>query len=66
MCIPPRASANVLGTVKAIASAIVVSFMVISFVLRLRDNRTVAIKFFFSAIEAAKVFTSRRASMLQQ
>jgi hypothetical protein len=31
MCIPPRASANVLGTVNAIASAIVVSFMVVSF-----------------------------------
>jgi hypothetical protein len=27
MCIPPRASANVLGTVNAIASAIVVYFM---------------------------------------
>ena len=31
MCIPPRASANVLGTVNAIASAIVVIFMVVSF-----------------------------------
>ena len=33
MCIPPRASANVLGTVNAIASAIVVIFMVVSFAL---------------------------------
>jgi hypothetical protein len=30
MCIPPRASANVLGTVNAIASTIVVIFMVVS------------------------------------
>jgi len=32
----------------------------------MRENRTVAIKFFFSAMEAAKLLTSRRASMLQQ
>jgi hypothetical protein len=31
MLIPPCASANVLGTVNAIASAIVVSFMILSF-----------------------------------
>ena len=38
MCIPPpcppRASANVLGTVNAIASAIVVYFMIVSFFVR--------------------------------
>jgi hypothetical protein len=66
MCIPPRANANVLGRANAIASAIVVSFMVVSFVVEIGDNRTDTIKFFFSAIEAAKLFTSRRASMLQQ
>jgi len=53
MCIPPRARANVLGIVNAMASAIVVYFMAISFVVYVGDNRTPAIKFFFSAIEAA-------------
>ena len=53
MCIPPRARANVLGIVNAMASAIVVYFMVISFVVYVGDNRTPTIKFFFSAIEAA-------------
>jgi hypothetical protein len=59
MCIPPpwppRASANVLGTVNAIASAIVVYFMVISFTREIGDDRTLTIKFFFSAIEASKL-----------
>jgi hypothetical protein len=32
-CIPPRASASVLGTVNAIASAIVVNFIVVSVVV---------------------------------
>ena len=64
MLIPPRASANVLGRANAIASAIVASFMVVSFFAKIGDNRTDTIKFFFSAIEAAKLFTSRRASML--
>jgi hypothetical protein len=54
MCIPPRARANVLGIVNAMASAIVVYFMVVSFVVYIGDNRTLTIKFFFSAIEAAK------------
>jgi hypothetical protein len=30
------------------------------------QRRTVTIKFFFSALEAAKLFTPRRAAMLQQ
>jgi hypothetical protein len=51
MCIPPpwppRASANVLGTVNAIASAIVVYFMVISFTCEIGDDRTLTTKFFF-------------------
>jgi hypothetical protein len=54
MCIPPRARANVLGIVNAMASAIVVYFMVVSFVVYVGYNRTLTIKFFFSAIEAAK------------
>ena len=66
MPIPPRASANVLGRANAIANAIVVSFMVVSFVVQIRDNRTDTIKFSFSAIEAAELFTSRRALLLQQ
>jgi hypothetical protein len=53
MCIPPRARANVLGIVNAMASAIVVYFMDVSFVVYIGDNRTLTIKFFFSAIEAA-------------
>ena len=56
MCIPPRARANVLGIVNAMASAIVVYFMVISFVVYVGDNRTRTTKFFFSAIDAAKLF----------
>ena len=32
-CIPPRASASVLGTVNAIASAIVVNFIIVSVVV---------------------------------
>jgi hypothetical protein len=44
MLIPPRASANVLGRAKAIASAIVASFMVVSFFTKIGDNRTDTIK----------------------
>jgi hypothetical protein len=44
----------VLGRANAIASAIIVSFMVVSFVVQIRDNRADTIKFFFSAMEAAK------------
>ena len=33
---------------------------------KISDNRTDTIKFFFSAMEAAKLFTPRRAAMLQQ
>ena len=59
MCIPlpwpPRASANVLGTVNAIASAIVVYFMAISFDREIGNDRTLTTKFFFSAIEASKL-----------
>jgi hypothetical protein len=62
----PCASANVLVRAKAVASAIVVTFMTISFLSQIGDHRTVTIKIFFSAIEAAKLFTSRRALMLQQ
>jgi hypothetical protein len=47
MCIPPRASANVLGTVNAIASAIVVYFMAISFACEIGDDRTLTTKIFF-------------------
>jgi hypothetical protein len=47
MCIPPRASANVLGTVNAIASAIVVYFMAISFTCEIGDDRTLTTKIFF-------------------
>jgi hypothetical protein len=43
----------VLGRANAIASAIVVSFMVVSFVVEIRDNTADTIKFFFSAIGAA-------------
>ena len=53
ICIPPRARANVLGIVNAMASAIVVYFMVVSIVsciVYIGDNRTLTIKFFFSAI----------------
>ena len=39
-----------LGIVNARASAIVVYFMVVSFVVYVGDNRTLTIKFFFSAI----------------
>ena len=50
MCMPPwppRASANVLGTVNAIASAIVVYFMAISFTCEIGDDRTLTTKLFF-------------------
>ena len=50
ICTPPRARANVLGIVNAMASAIVVYFMIVSFVVYIGDNRTLTIKFFFSAI----------------
>ena len=70
MCIPPpwppRASANVLGTVNAIASAIVVYFIPISFTCEIGDDRTLTTKCFFSAIEAAKLFTFSKAKMFQQ
>jgi hypothetical protein len=52
ICIPPRARANVLGIVNAMASAIVVYFMIVSNVScvdHIGDNRTLTIKFFFSA-----------------
>ena len=53
MCIPPptpRASANVLGTVNAIASAIVVNFMAISFTCEIGDDRTLTTKYFFRRV----------------
>jgi hypothetical protein len=58
----------VLGTVNAIASAIVVYFMAISFTCtcEIGDDRTLTTKFFFSAIEAAKLFTFSKAKMFQQ
>jgi hypothetical protein len=64
--IPPFASAYVLGRANVMASAIVVSFMIVSFVVSVGDKRTDTIKIFFSATEAAKLFTPRRALMLQQ
>jgi hypothetical protein len=58
MCIPPpwppRASANVLGTVNAIASAIVVYFMAISFTCEIGDDRTLTTKFFFRRAKGAR------------
>jgi hypothetical protein len=45
----------VLGTVNAIASAIVVYFMAISFTREIGDDRTLTTNFFFSAIEASKL-----------
>jgi len=66
ICPGTCASASVLVRVSAVASAIVVTFMTISFLSQIGDHRTVTIKIFFSAIEAAKLFTSRRALMLQQ
>jgi hypothetical protein len=54
MCIPPRASANVLGTVNAIASAIVVYFMAISFTCEIGDDRTLTTKCFFRRAKGAR------------
>jgi hypothetical protein len=56
MLIPPRARANVLGRVNAIASAIVVILIVVSFVDYIGDNHIDTIKFFFSATEATELF----------
>jgi len=50
MCIPPRARANELGRANASASAIVVSFMAVSFAFQIGNNRAGAIKLFFSDI----------------
>jgi hypothetical protein len=50
ICIPPCARANVLGRAKAITSAIVVTFMVVSFQDYIGDNRTGTTKILFSAI----------------
>jgi hypothetical protein len=61
------ASANVLVRGKAAANAIVVSLMRVSFFFSPWDNRAVSsLVPYLSVIEAAKPFTSRRASMLQQ
>ena len=54
MCIPPRASANVLGTVNAIASAIVVYFMAISFTCEIGDDRTLTTNYFFRRARGAR------------
>ncbi len=63
------ASANVLVSVKAVASAIVVTFMRCPCYRQIGDNpivgSTVPLKFLLGAMEAAKLFTSRRAAMLQ-
>jgi hypothetical protein len=56
MLIPPRARANVLGRVNAIASAIVVILIVVSFVDQTGDNHLDTIEFVFSATEATKLF----------
>ncbi len=62
------ASANVLVSVKAVASAIVVTFMRCPCYRWIGDNpivgSTVPLKFSLGAMEAAKLFTSRRAAML--
>jgi hypothetical protein len=59
------ANANVLVRVKAVASAIVVTFMRCPRCRWIEDNRTVCstvpLKFLLSATEAAGLFTSRRA-----
>jgi hypothetical protein len=59
------ASANVLVRVKAVASAIVVTFMRCPRCRWIEDNRivcsTVPLKFLLSATKAAKLFTIRRA-----
>src|SRR6266851_5755189 len=64
------ASANVLVSVKAVASAIVVTFMSCPCYRQIGGNRivcsTVPLKFSLGAIEAAKLLTSRRAATLQQ
>ena len=64
------ASANVLVSVKTVASATVVPFMRCPCYRWIGDNRiicsTVPLKFSIDAIEAAKVLTSRRAAMLRQ
>jgi hypothetical protein len=52
--IPPRASANELGKANAIASAIVASFMVVSFFPQIGGNRAGTIKISFSVMETAK------------
>jgi hypothetical protein len=61
----PFANANVDGRANAIVSAIVVSFMgrVLQSppFVKIRHNRTRAIKSFFSAMGVAKLFTSHRA-----
>ena len=70
--IGPSASANVVGRAKASASAIVVSFTVYPVdswaapTTQIKDSRAAAIKFPVSAIEAAKLLTSRRGLLLQQ
>jgi hypothetical protein len=58
------ASASVLVRVNAVASAIVVTFMVVSFGVDKETTRRplgLSAQFFFSATGAAKLFTSRRA-----
>jgi hypothetical protein len=40
--------------------------MAISFTCEIGDDRTLTTKFFFSAIEAAKLFTFSKAKMFQQ
>jgi hypothetical protein len=64
MCIPPpwptRASANVLGTVNAIASAIVVYFMAISFSYEIGDDRILTTKFFFRRAKGNATYAPER------
>ena len=62
------ANANVLVSVKAVASAIVVSFMIFSFSHRLRGNRTVTIKIFFKrnrSRQAVHINATKRRMNLQ-
>jgi hypothetical protein len=66
--LPLCASANVPESAKAVAGAIVLSFIVLCFSSFREATTAPSVRSFhyLSAMEAAKLFTSRRASMLQQ
>jgi hypothetical protein len=63
------ASASVVVRVNAVASAIVVTFIVVSLPIDRRHPRRLlhlSVQFFFNAMEAAKLFTFSKVKMLQQ